>query len=341
MTTTITGGEIPLRQGVRYRARLRLSGFLGCSLPVTQLVNGLTDTGFADVGVYTSETALPPDWPDDQREIFVDPGAQQCARWIEGTWGLGDQTAPRSMFEPEGPGVSVTLLSLWAEDDQPGPTQVSSGARPRNVREADKVLRLAWQIEKQGAAFPRETRHALLSIALFEGGWGNSSYILPDGSKVDNANNWGAMHCPPAGGGGQRTVPRPGELWDHCVRGGDRKTADGERFEVFFRGYATPLAGARDFIRLSSPAHDAMSTGNADAIARRMKEVWRYGVPISDYADAIAHNAEVNAANLGEDNAIFREASGSARTALILAGVGTVVALGALGVYLWAGSDAA
>lgn len=187
---------------------------------------------------------------------------------------------------------------------------LTSDGRPENPWEASPVLERAWRKER-GPTISEVTRQALLSIARFEGGWGNSSYRRMDGTRVDAANNWGAIHCPRDSAGGQRTVPRPGELWTRCVHGSDRKSATGQRFPVYFRAYPTPELGARDFLRVLAPVLDSgvMETGNADAIARAMKPVYRYGVTIDEYAHAIDVNAAANAQSGGWPNRIHREAA--------------------------------
>lgn len=189
---------------------------------------------------------------------------------------------------------------------------------PRNAREAAPWLAVAWIAEMGDAPLPRATRQALLSISLFEAGWGNSHYPVKDPytgeiEKVPNDNNWGSIHCPGGGGEktpenplGQRLRPRGNDLWSHCVRGSDKLSRTGKRFITYFRGYDSPVDGAQDYVRILRPVLDVMATGDAQKIAEAMKPVYRYGVTINEYAHAIDVSAPSVARSLGEPNLIAR-----------------------------------
>jgi hypothetical protein len=104
-TLVLKGSMLPLRQGVRYRARARVDTPRMLT-PASSIKTFFEDTGFRDVAVYTEARALPVDWPDDQRDELGGGGFGGWTVFLEGTWSLSDQGLPRP--EP--------LLAVWEAD---------------------------------------------------------------------------------------------------------------------------------------------------------------------------------------------------------------------------------
>jgi hypothetical protein len=102
MTVVLTGPNIPLRHGVRYRGRARVDTPKMLT-PATSIKAFFEDTGFADVAIYTEASSLPADWPQDQREEISGGALGGWTVFLEGTWSLADQGLRR----PE------ALLAVW------------------------------------------------------------------------------------------------------------------------------------------------------------------------------------------------------------------------------------
>ncbi len=116
MTTVLTGATIPLRHGVRYRARARVDAPKALT-PSSTIAHLFEDSGFTGVTVYTDASTLPADWPGDQREEIQGGALGGWTAFIEGTWNLSDQGIPRP--EP--------LLAVWQADQVVEPTSSGSG----------------------------------------------------------------------------------------------------------------------------------------------------------------------------------------------------------------------
>lgn len=328
-----------LQRGGFYRARVRLSGFAECHLATAGMVAArFQELGFSDVNIYDDVEALPADWPPDQREFFCDLSAGQCCRWAEGVW-QGDDTTIKAPPQVVALWLSRPPVSPEPPPDQPAPEPPPPAdplsGRSCNVSSANAVLRAAWRKEFGDAKFPAATRQILLSIGKFEGGWGCAPFRSVSGAKVANKNNWGAIHCPAAKGGGQITNPPAGALWTGCVSASDTEDlTDATRFPVAFRAYSTSLDGCRDMIRILRSVLPTMATGDADAVAKKMKKVYRYGAPISHYATAILDNAKGNARALNEKLHVH---SGRQRKEdawpWVAAAAGVLLTAGGLGTY--------
>lgn len=292
---------LELVQGTHYQALVRLRGPLACFAGAGMLAPQLRDFGFDNVAVHD---AYPSHFDASLKAGSTNcgPPGEMCCRWVSGRW-VAPSLSLRWPTEP------AELLRVWSADSPTTPAPLPDPVRPEepgpssapsNPREALAVLTAALAAESWGDVSPAEVQ-ALLSVSRFEGGWGGSTFRGPDGkSRVANRNNWGAIHC-------TGSPPSAGPLGDGCVSASDtRDGSEGTRYAQSFRAYATPLDGARDFLRFMAPARDAMKTGDADVIAQRMKVTYRYGAPVEDYAKAILVNAASNAKALGVPLAIFR-----------------------------------
>ncbi len=146
---------------------------------------------------------------------------------------------------------------------------------------ARSILNTVWR--DFGAPAPGELQ-AVQAIARHESGPGY-------GDGMQNANNWGSIHCttgPPCG--------------DACVEHTDTD-ASGTTYTTCFRKYATPEEGARDLLRellRRSPVRQVLASGNATAIASAMRSTGYFEAPTEVYSAAIARNAKAIAASLGE-----------------------------------------
>jgi hypothetical protein len=105
MTVVLTGSNIPLRRGVRYRARARVDT-PKVFTPASAVQSFFEDTGFRDVTVYTEARMLPADWPIDQRSEIAGGALGGWTVFVEGTWSLQDQGLARP--EP--------ILAVWQAD---------------------------------------------------------------------------------------------------------------------------------------------------------------------------------------------------------------------------------
>lgn len=103
---------------------------------------------------------------------------------------------------------------------------------PRDVI-ARAVLLEAWD----DPSFPEATPYAVQAAqawARIESFYGNPGGWKKKSPNLEHSNNWGAVQC---------TTPGPG-----CGMSTD-KNPDGSSFAVGFKIYATPVDGARDFLR--------------------------------------------------------------------------------------------
>lgn len=104
-TVVLQGPVIPLRRGVRYRARARVDSPRALTY-AAGIRHFFEDLGFAGVSVFTDPDELPADWPSDQRDAIAGGGFGSWTVYLEGSWGLVDQGLPR----PE------QLLAVWESD---------------------------------------------------------------------------------------------------------------------------------------------------------------------------------------------------------------------------------
>lgn len=341
------GGSDPLKleQGKLYSAQLRLSGFLACYAPLSMVAGKFQSLGFDNVEIWD---APPPDFPAPLRnnDINCNPTGSECCRWVRGRWLAADM----SLNWPE------EVMAVYDEDEQAEPVPQTPAEPPDkpetpetpspaetggildrtcNVREAAAVLERAL-VEEKWSGTNRAAKQILLSIGLFEGGWGCAPFLALDRkTKIRNENNWGAIHCRVDAKTGEPLNPAPGAYWYGCVSASD--TADGTNAtarKTYFRAYKTSLLGCRDLLRWLSGIREELNSGNADAVATAMKEVYRYGVPIDTYATAIYQNAKTVAKGLNQELSVTR---GNGVAGLSMA---DTVALGALVLSAAAGTGA-
>jgi hypothetical protein len=138
MTVVLTGANLPMRQGVRYRARARVDTPKALT-PITTIQAFFEDSGFANVSIYAEPGALPADWPADQRQAIAGGALGGWTAFVEGTWAQADQGIPRpepllAVWQADqitptssGPGV-VTLPEVLIVGDVPGPINWKVGA---------------------------------------------------------------------------------------------------------------------------------------------------------------------------------------------------------------------
>jgi hypothetical protein len=129
------------------------------------------------------------------------------------------------------------------------------------------------------------------AIGLFEGRYGCTKA----------ANNWGGIQC---------TEHRGHAVEGHCV---DVNETDdkGHPYIAQDRVWPTPQTGADAFLQMlvvNRPSTGrAIITGNVDAVARDMKNTWRYAVPVTKYANAIYTCAQTIAKALSEKLEVTRD----------------------------------
>lgn len=315
---------LELVQGREYQALVRLQGPLACFAGAGAVSSALADWGFDNVQIFD---AFPSHFNEGLKQGSTNcgPPTERCCRWVSGRWIAGST----SLAWPSSP---AEVLRVWSADEpgtepvlpepvRPTEPETPASKAPQNPREARAVLAQAFELE--GWTDPNEAEtQAILSIARFEGGWGGGSFRAKNGGKVANRNNWGAIHC-------TSKTPPSGALWDGCVEASDTKDgSEGTRYVQTFRGYPTPTAGARDLLRFLKGTRAELRTGDADAIAARMKVTYRYGATVDDYASAILSNAKSNVGSLGVPLAVYRGGSRSSGGASSLTGA-EKVAIGA------------
>lgn len=133
---------------------------------------------------------------------------------------------------------------------------------------------------------------AVQAIARFEGGYGENWKGAGFGS-----HNWGAVQC-------RRAAPCP----EGCFQQGDSDHA-GRGYQACFRRYESAVAGAADFLmeiyrRAGVP--EALRTGDARAIAHKMRAALYFTAPVEDYATAMEKNARDIAKILDEPHVVYR-----------------------------------
>jgi hypothetical protein len=171
---------------------------------------------------------------------------------------------------------------------------------------ARSILNTVWR--EFGAPSPGALQ-AVQAIARHESGPGY-------GDGMDQANNWGSIHCtsgPPCG--------------DGCVEHTDTD-ASGAPYTTCFRRYDSPEAGARDLLRellRRPPVRAVLSSGNAGAIAAAMRQTKYFEAPTDVYSAAIVRNARAIASSLGEPLIVTAAASDASSELVVLA----MLALGA------------
>jgi transglutaminase-like putative cysteine protease len=156
MTVVLTGANIPLRQGLRYRARARVDTPKMLT-PASRIQAFFEDTGFKDVLVFTTAAALPADWPADQRQEISGGALGGWTVFVEGTWSLADQGLKR----PE------AILAVWQADEAVAPTSSEPGkvTLPEIVIVGDVPSKgVDWKV----GAFLVGTAAAVMLTALLE-----------------------------------------------------------------------------------------------------------------------------------------------------------------------------
>jgi hypothetical protein len=121
------GAEVALRGGSLYRGRVAYTSPLGCQDATTlsavrQAILSIARTPQfpVDLQVYTTESALPADWPADRRTSTAGLGPGECLLFWEGR-ASSDVVADDSLFAGQLPplvamfGVSIRSIDLWQQ----------------------------------------------------------------------------------------------------------------------------------------------------------------------------------------------------------------------------------
>ena len=192
------------------------------------------------------------------------------------------------------------------------------------------VLQRTWPQTLGDVPDQRELQ-LVQAVSRGEGGYGLASYALLDiepgpnyGAVIGSStqtNNWGATQAgsPPCD---------PATSFMATDTSPNRKTAENPKgyYNACFRRNPTPEAGCASFLKIllvGSSSHprqgvrEAVRTGSADEVARAMHASGYYegfGATVEDritnYANAIAKNAERIAVNLGEPLLVTRGEGG-------------------------------
>jgi len=158
-------------------------------------------------------------------------------------------------------------------------------------QQARAILVAAYR--KRGVERPTLAEvQAVQAIARFEGGYGRRW----DGAGIEH-NNWGAVQC-------LRKAPCP----DGCFQYTDSDHR-GVNYQGCFRRYQSPVDGAADLIMelyRRDQVPEALQTGDARAIAHRMKAARYFTAAVEDYARAMEMNAKDIAEAVGEPHLVYR-----------------------------------
>jgi len=134
-------------------------------------------------------------------------------------------------------GVAFVAWQAWRNRDGAVLSQDNAfpAAKALSPAEQARIPRAYRAVEKACAALGYDS-DAIVQYVFANGGletgWGTWSFVAQDGSKVENQNNWGAIHC---------KASDPEEL---CSSASD-KEASGDAYPTRFRRYASPEEGAK------------------------------------------------------------------------------------------------